>query len=203
MAKRNPFRSAVFSMACGFFSPSPSFWPWSYSTLLLSEWATTGRCCRSLREIYLTLDLQDSEYCPLRRRDHRNRPAAADRRCGAQRTLGALVVSRLRVGGRLFRVIHELLVVRFSAWNPRARQFTASGHAPNYFSSSDSRSRSRPGLCRLQYVLTGRQRSRSGCSWFHRRPPRRSRLAAVWLRHWSNSHAVLLGCFTGVAAIRL
>jgi hypothetical protein len=147
-------------------------------------WAITGRYCRSSPR-YTRRWSRRIRYTVLgsgRRRDHRNRPAAADRRCRAQGAVGTLVVSRLRVGHRFFRAINELLVVSFPAWNPRARQLSASGHAPNYLSSSDPRPRSRSGLRRFQYVLARRQRSRSGCGRFHGRSSRRSRLAALWLR---------------------
>ena len=74
------------------------------------------------------------------------------------------------VGCRPLRNIHELLAVGLSAWNPRAREFTASGYAPNHLSSSNPRPGSRPGFRRLQHVLPGRQLGWSHCksaSWPH------------------------------------
>ena len=49
----------------------------------------------------------------------------------------------------ILRNIHELLAVGLSAWNPRTREFTASGYAPNHFSSSNSRPSSRQSFRRL------------------------------------------------------
>jgi hypothetical protein len=72
--------------------------------------------------------------------------SCSDRRRGAQRTFGALVVSLLRRRCRPLRNIHELLAVGLSAGNPRAREFIASGYASNHLSSSNTGPGSRPGF---------------------------------------------------------